>query len=427
MKAKKHLPVVVPPLKEEDSEPAVDPKQQALDEERARRLAEAGMWLRHNGYEEGARKVFAQAEGEAPRVTGTHPLPITTIKPPQSEASAAAKTLTEMPAVLPPSAKPPLTKRLAVGAVTAVAVLLLVLLFRAAPKQPPAPPAPAPARAVAPKPIPPKPAAAEPAPTPIEPVLPAPAVAKRPEPADEGLSPLVEKEKEKEKPAAQQVKWTVESIPPGAQVFREDTNAALGRTPLTVSLPSGKGELPLRLELDGHAPARRTAKTTAGGRLRVELAKTEPAPGTVVAAVTPAAQEPAAEPAPAAVAPAEEPAPAPAPAAAEPAAAPTPAPSKAAVAPTPAAITPTAAAAASGELDCPAPSRLMSVTAPKLELWCVSEDGVRNGRYVRYYAPGKKAEEGEYRNGKKHGRWVEYYEAGGERERTEWRKGVKAW
>jgi serine/threonine-protein kinase len=62
-----------------------------------------------------------------------------------------------------------------------------------------------------------------------------------------------------------------------------------------------------------------------------------------------------------------------------------------------------------------------------LQMWCANNEGVRNGRYIRLFASGKKAEEGEYRAGKKHGRWVEFYEQGGERSRVEWRKGVQSW
>ncbi len=86
------------------------------------------------------------------------------------------------------------------------------------------------------------------------------------------------------------------------------------------------------------------------------------------------------------------------------------------------------AAAYSGELECPESTHPAGVPPPRgTQVWCESSDGQKNGRYLRYFSSGKKAEEGEFRNGKKHGRWIEYYEQGGERERTEWRKGVKSW
>jgi len=397
VKAKKHLPVVVP--RKEDSEADVDSKQSALEEERARRLAEAGMWLRHNGDQEGARRVLAQADGRPAPLTGSHP--ISTLSAGASDDVATARTVTEMPAVLPPLPRPSIWKRVAVGGLASFVVLIFAFLLRDKPE----PPAVAPARvAVAPrKAVVTPPPRSVPA---IEPVMPA----HRLEPADEGLSPLVESPKETKAAESKTapVRWTVESTPPGARVVREDTNGSLGRTPLVVSLASGKGEVSLRLELDGYELARRVAKTTAGGKLRVELARQT--------AAAPAAEEQVAAAAPPSTetAPAPEPEPEPTEATAQRA---PPAP------PTPAA----APAVSGGPLECPTGANLVRGSSVVLELWCVSEGGVRNGPYVRFYSGNRKAEEGEYRNGKKHGRWVEYYESGAERERTEWRKGVKSW
>ena len=57
----------------------------------------------------------------------------------------------------------------------------------------------------------------------------------------------------------------------------------------------------------------------------------------------------------------------------------------------------------------------------------VSVSGVRSGRSVRWHANGRKAEEGEFVNGKKNGLWVEYFETGAERDRKTWRRGVRSW
>ncbi|MGQ0507132.1 MAG: protein kinase domain-containing protein [Myxococcaceae bacterium] len=81
-----------------------------------------------------------------------------------------------------------------------------------------------------------------------------------------------------------------------------------------------------------------------------------------------------------------------------------------------------------GPLDCPENGRVVGALPPRgQEIWCELADGSRHGKYLRFYANGVKAEEGEYRGGRKHGRWVEYYEMGAEREKTLWRRGVKTW
>lgn len=75
-------------------------------------------------------------------------------------------------------------------------------------------------------------------------------------------------------------------------------------------------------------------------------------------------------------------------------------------------------------IDCPDGAK--AVRKP-LEAWCEGADGVRDGPYLRLWANGLKALEGEYRRGKKHGRWLEFYEGGGERARVDWRRGVQVW
>ncbi len=78
--------------------------------------------------------------------------------------------------------------------------------------------------------------------------------------------------------------------------------------------------------------------------------------------------------------------------------------------------------------ECVDSSHLMRAVLPEgAEAWCQSDNGERNGKFVRIFPNGKKAEEGEYRHGKKHGRWLDFYEQGGERGRVEWRKGVQSW
>jgi serine/threonine protein kinase len=81
-----------------------------------------------------------------------------------------------------------------------------------------------------------------------------------------------------------------------------------------------------------------------------------------------------------------------------------------------------------GGTECPDGTFAKGAPPPKASSqWCQLPDGQKHGRWIRWYANGAKAEEGEYRQGRKHGRWTEWYENGSERERTEWRKGVKAW
>lgn len=77
---------------------------------------------------------------------------------------------------------------------------------------------------------------------------------------------------------------------------------------------------------------------------------------------------------------------------------------------------------------CPEETTLQGDAPPAgSALWCATASGVKHGRYIRWNANGKKAEEGEYVNGRKNGVWIEYFENGTERERTSWRRGVKAW
>jgi serine/threonine protein kinase len=79
------------------------------------------------------------------------------------------------------------------------------------------------------------------------------------------------------------------------------------------------------------------------------------------------------------------------------------------------------------DFDCPDGGHLAGAPPPKgTAVWCEAE-GEKNGKYVRFFPSGKKAEEGEFRRGKKHGRWIDFYEQGGERGRIEWRKGVQSW
>ena len=56
----------------------------------------------------------------------------------------------------------------------------------------------------------------------------------------------------RELPAAQPVRLTVRSTPPGADVVRVGDGALLGRTPWLVQQPAGAGLLKLRLHLSGH-------------------------------------------------------------------------------------------------------------------------------------------------------------------------------
>jgi hypothetical protein len=77
---------------------------------------------------------------------------------------------------------------------------------------------------------------------------------------------------------------------------------------------------------------------------------------------------------------------------------------------------------------CPEGASLAGAAPPAgSALWCQLPSGSRHGHYLRWYPSGKRAEEGEFLNGKKNGRWTEFYEDGSERERTLWRRGVKTW
>lgn len=106
------------------------------------------------------------------------------------------------------------------------------------------------------------------------------------------------------------------------------------------------------------------------------------------------------------------------------------APSPAVAPPTPAPAAPAPAAPASdGPISrCPEGASLAGKAPPAGNaLWCQLPSGVKHGKYLRWYANGKRAEIGEYVNGRKNGRWLEFYEDGSEREKTEWRRGVKTW
>jgi hypothetical protein len=77
---------------------------------------------------------------------------------------------------------------------------------------------------------------------------------------------------------------------------------------------------------------------------------------------------------------------------------------------------------------CPEGASLAGAPPPSgTALWCQLPSGARHGRYLRFFSSGKRAEEGEFLNGKKNGRWTEFYEDGSPRERTLWRRGVKTW
>ncbi len=217
---------------------------------------------------------------------------------------------------------------------------------------------------------------------------------------------------------------------PRAQLFLNDR--PLGMSPLRRHTLA-EGSYRLRASAQGRVSVEQTVRI-AGGKetsTRIRLPKEsrrEERPVQVAEAPPPAA--PAAErvsepvavklPEPEPVAAPEPPPPAPV--------APMPSVVERAPAPEP---TPTLAAVSGGGgafLECPEATHTAGAPPPRgTQVWCETADGQKNGRYVRYFASGKKAEEGEFRNGKKHGRWIEYYEAGGERERTEWRKGVKSW
>ena len=61
------------------------------------------------------------------------------------------------------------------------------------------------------------------------------------------------------------------STPPGAMVSNVVTGAALGVTPLELTLPRGHDELTLQLELGGHAPTRRVLRLDENQRLELSL------------------------------------------------------------------------------------------------------------------------------------------------------------
>jgi eukaryotic-like serine/threonine-protein kinase len=87
-----------------------------------------------------------------------------------------------------------------------------------------------------------------------------------------------------------------------------------------------------------------------------------------------------------------------------------------------------ASPAASLTFECTDGNHFVRAAMPDgMQAWCENDSGQKNGRFVRLYPNGRKAEEGEFRSGKKHGRWLDYYEQGGERGRVEWRKGVQSW
>ncbi len=61
------------------------------------------------------------------------------------------------------------------------------------------------------------------------------------------------------------------STPPGAAVSNAETGAALGVTPLELTLPRGHEALTLQLELGGHAPERRVLRLDENQRLELSL------------------------------------------------------------------------------------------------------------------------------------------------------------
>ncbi len=428
------------------------------EKELARRLSEAALWLRHNGHEEAARSILDQHVTEefpatpmplqlptVVRVEQPEPGENTEVEPAETATAPEPAPIIEEEisspgVVLPTPAPMPMRGRhlrllapalagvllcLSVGAVYAVARPSRKDSKATAPithAKAPAPPSPA---TVVLPPVAPAQAEAEPAPVPDD-VL-------------EPLSGSTPVESNGSAPAPERrtgfVRWSFDSTPRGARVVREDTQLALGKTPFALTFRTSPVQVPLRFELKGFVPVQRMARLDASIDLNVELVPVTDKPKEVAQAKPsepsraeePVAKqaEPAANAGPAPLAESATPVAGGAPAVVAVAEAEAP---KAANEPKPAAPAHAVPARAAPSLDCPAGTHVAGAAPPRgLKLWCETERGVMQGKFVRYFADGAKAEEGEFRDGKKHGRWTEYYEVGGERERTEWRKGVKAW
>ncbi|MBS1153682.1 MAG: serine/threonine protein kinase, partial [Myxococcaceae bacterium] len=67
------------------------------------------------------------------------------------------------------------------------------------------------------------------------------------------------------------IKLTIGSTPPGAHVFRQDTRAELGITPLSVEVPRDDAQVVLSLKLDGHLLAERKVRLDSNTSLEVSL------------------------------------------------------------------------------------------------------------------------------------------------------------
>lgn len=72
-------------------------------------------------------------------------------------------------------------------------------------------------------------------------------------------------------PAPAEVVLTMKTTPPGATVFRLDTGAVAGLTPLTLRVPKGQPALRLRFELTGHQPLEREAELQSDQTLELSL------------------------------------------------------------------------------------------------------------------------------------------------------------
>lgn len=72
-------------------------------------------------------------------------------------------------------------------------------------------------------------------------------------------------------PVASMTTVALVSTPPGAVVSNAETGAALGVTPLELTLPRGQDELSLQLDLGGHAPERRVLRLDENQHLELSL------------------------------------------------------------------------------------------------------------------------------------------------------------
>jgi hypothetical protein len=67
------------------------------------------------------------------------------------------------------------------------------------------------------------------------------------------------------------VSLSVSTTPPGATIRRADTKVVLGKTPLSVELPRGPGEVGLEFELSGYRPVEKKVRLDSNGTLDVTL------------------------------------------------------------------------------------------------------------------------------------------------------------